>query len=135
MSKFIKHKQAGVTVGEVFAWTVILVVLTIIGMKLVPAYTEADAIQNRFVELANNPKYAKGKVTKAMMRNIRQEFAKQARIDNMQSLALDEIEVERGDDGHLIVKADYVVLIPLAKNVSLHINFQPSSDKVNQDDE
>jgi len=102
---------------------VILVLASIIGLKLIPAYMDDATIKNLFVAIASDPE-----MQKASVGEIRMSFNKRASIDNIKAINYEDIEIEK-DGGRLVLSASYPVKIPLAGNISLYLEFNPSSDK------
>lgn len=54
-------------------------------------------------------------------------FAKRAQIDNIKSITAQDIKVKK-ENGRVILSTQYVKQIPLVSNISLHIDFDATSD-------
>jgi hypothetical protein len=107
-------------VGFIFG-ALILVLVAIIGLRLIPAYMQNAEVQKIFVTIANDPE-----MQKANTIDIRMSFNKRASIDNINAIKSDDIKIFKVN-GKLVLSADYVVKISLAGNVSLNLEFQPTS--------
>jgi len=83
---------------------------------------ESATIQSLFVSVASDPD-----MEKASRRNILRAYSKRAVIENITAITRDDIDVE-DDNGTLILSASYTKKIHLAGNVSLYMEFNPSSD-------
>lgn len=101
----------------------ILVLVSITGLKLVPAYMQNAQVKNVFVAIANDPE-----MQKASPRDIRMSFSKRASIDNITAVKAEDIEIA-SDAGTPVLSASYAVKVPLVGNVSLYLEFNPTSAK------
>ena len=107
--------QRGLTfVGFIFG-AGLLVLASIVGLKLIPAYMQDATIKTLFVTIANDPAMQKAKPAE-----IRMSFSKRASIDNITAIKAEDIEIE-SDEGKLVLSASYPVKIPLGGNLSLYL--------------
>ena len=123
MSKAMPVKQRGLTFSGFLIGAVVLIFASMIGLKLIPAYMENATISNLFVTIASDPE-----MQKASPRDIRVSFSKRADIEGVTAIKADDIEVV-SNGGGLELSASYAVKVPLVANVSLYLEFNPSSDK------
>ena len=123
MNASLPAMQRGLSLSGFMFGAVILVLASITGLKLVPAYMEDAKIKNLFVAIANDPG-----MQKASPRDIRMSFGKRASIDNVAAINSEDIEIASNGD-RLVLSASYAVKVPLAGNVSLYLEFNPSSAK------
>jgi len=100
-----------------------LVLVSITGLKLIPAYMQDAEVKKLFVTIANDPE-----MQTATPRDIRLSFSKRSSIDNITAIKAEDIEIV-SDAGKPVLSASYAVKIPLAGNVSLYLEFNPSSAK------
>lgn len=114
-------KQRGFSLSGFLFGVVILILVAIVGLKMIPAYMQNATIKNTFVVIANDPE-----LQKASVRDIQLAFSKRADIDNITAIKVDEISISK-DGGRLELSASYAVQIPLVANVSLYLEFEPSS--------
>lgn len=121
MNTAMPAKQHGLSFSGFMVGIFILVLVSIIGLKLIPAYMQNATIKNTFITIANDPE-----MQKATPREIRLSFGKRAEIDNIKAIKADDIQIAK-DGERLVLSASYPVLIPLAGNVSLYLDFNPSS--------
>ncbi len=121
MNIAMPEKQRGVTFGGAVFGAFLLVVGSIFALKLVPAYMEDAKIKNIFETIAHDPD-----MQKASTRDIRNSFEKRAAIDGIQSIKGDDIEVT-SEGGRPYLSATYSVKVPLGGNVSLLMEFKPTS--------
>ena len=122
MNTAVPSKQRGLTFSGFLFGAVILIFVSITGLKLIPAYIQDTTIKNVFTSIVNDPE-----MQKASPRDIRMAFIKRASIDDIRAITAEDIAVEKDGD-HLVLSASYTVKIPLAGNVSLYLEFNPSSD-------
>lgn len=121
MNKAMPAAQRGLSFFGFLLGAVILVLVSITGLKLIPAYMQDAEIKNLFVAIANDPE-----MQSASPRDIKLSFNKRASIDNINAIKADDVEIAR-EDGRLVLSASYSVKIPLVANVSLFLDFNPSS--------
>ena len=101
----------------------VLVLVSITGLKLIPAYMQDGAIKKIFAAITSD-----AEMQKAKPGEIRMSFNKRASIDNITAIKAEDIEITN-DNGRLVLSASYAVKVPLAGNISLYLDFNPSSDK------
>ncbi|OGS99345.1 MAG: DUF4845 domain-containing protein [Gallionellales bacterium RIFCSPLOWO2_12_FULL_59_22] len=123
MNTAMPSKQRGFSFSTFIFGAVILVFASIFGMKLIPVYMQDAQIKNILVLLANDPEMQNGSP-----RAILQSFSNRADIDNITAIKAEDIEIAK-DGASLVLSASYDVKIPLAGNVSLYLEFNPSSDQ------
>jgi len=123
MNKAMPAKQRGLSFFGFIFGAVILVLVSITGLKLIPAYMEDMKISNLFTVIANDPE-----MQKASPRDIRMSFSKRASIDNISAINAEDIEIA-SSGGRLALSASYAVKVPLVANVSLYLEFSPASAK------
>ena len=121
MSTAMPSRQRGITFGGFIFGAFLLVFLAITGLKLVPAYIEAGTIKNIFVSIAHDPN-----MQNATPHDIRVSFERQASIDAITAIQSGDIDIS-SDGGRLVLSANYPVKIHLAGNISLYIEFNPTS--------
>lgn len=117
-------KQGGVSFGGFIMVLVLLGGLAIFGMKLIPAYMENGKIQKAFDAIVRDPS-----MQSASVAEIKESFNKRAIVmDSVTVLNQEEIEIDK-EGNALRLSASYSKKIPLAGNVSLLIEFNPSAPK------
>lgn len=125
MNTAMPGQQRGLSfVGFIFG-AFILVLVSITGLKLIPAYMQNAQIKNLFIAVSNDPE-----MQKATPRDIRLAFSRRASVDNVTAINAEDIAIET-DAGKPVLSATYSVKIPLAGNVSLFLDFNPSSAATN----
>ncbi|OGT38662.1 MAG: DUF4845 domain-containing protein [Gallionellales bacterium RIFOXYD2_FULL_52_7] len=113
--------QRGLSFSGFILGAFILVIVSMTGMKLIPAYMQDAEIKQLFAAVANDPE-----MQKASLRDVRASFSKRASIDNITVIKAEDIEINR-DAGRPVLSASYAVKVPLAGNISLYLDFNPSS--------
>ena len=117
------YKQRGVSLSGLLLWSIVLIFVAILGMKLVPVYREYAAIKTTLVSMANDPVLQNG--TKA---EIRRSFNKRAQIDDISVVNGGDIEINK-ESGAAVLNIIYSVKTPLFANISLYFDFNVSSEK------
>ena len=123
MNKAMPAKQRGLSFSGFIFGAVILVLAITTGMKLIPAYMQDAKIGNLFTVIANDPE-----MQKASPRDIRMSFTKRASIDSVTAINAEDIEIT-SNGGRLVLSASYAVKVPLVANISLYLDFSPTSAK------
>ena len=114
-------KQLGVSLSGLLMVSVVLIFVLLLGFKLFTPYTEFLAIQKIFKTLARDPEVRSGG-----KREFIQKWASYAQIENVSAIGGDDIEIVR-EGGNVVISAAYTKKVPLFKNVSLVIDFAPTS--------
>ena len=99
----------------------VLVIVAITGLKLVPAYIQNAQINSIFRDIAHDPD-----MQKATPHDIQVSFDKRASIDAITAINSSDIDISSAGD-RPVLNANYVVKIPLVGNISLYLEFNPSS--------
>jgi hypothetical protein len=121
MNTAMRLQQRGVSFGGFVFGAFVLVVAGIFGLKLIPPYIENAQIKNMFNEISHDPD-----LQKASPREIRVSFDKRASIDAVKSIKAEDIEISN-NNGRLFLSASYSVKVPLGGNVSILMEFNPTS--------
>jgi hypothetical protein len=121
MNTAMPAQQRGITFSGFIIGAVLLVFLAIMGLKLVPAYMQAAEIKDIFETIAHDPD-----MQKASAHDIQNSFDRRASIDAITAIHSGDIDIS-SDAGRPVLSASYAVKIPVAGNVSLYIEFNPSS--------
>lgn len=115
--------QYGLGFGTFLIMAFLVVMASILGLRIIPAYMQYAQVNNVLAAIAHDPD-----MRKASPREIRTSFSKRADIDYVDAIKAEDIEIEN-EDGNLLLSASYNVIIPLVGNASLLLEFEPSSDK------
>jgi hypothetical protein len=102
-------------------WSVILVLIAIFTMKLIPVYIEHSSITRNLKAIAKETDVQNGDINQARL-----SFSKRAYIDNIKSISGQDIKINK-ENGSVILSAQYTVKIPLISNISVQIDFEPTS--------
>jgi len=121
MNTAMPMQQRGITFSGFIIGAVLLVFLAITGLKLIPAYMQASEIKNIFETIAHDPD-----MQKASPHDIQVSFERRASIDNITAIKASDIDIS-SDEGRPVLSASYSVKIPLVANISLYVEFNPSS--------
>ncbi len=113
--------QRGLTLSGFIIGAVAFVIVSITLLKLVPAYIQDARINSIFREIAHDPD-----MQKAAPSAIKISFEKRATIDDITAIKSSDIDISSEGDMP-VLSAYYFVKIPLVANISLYIEFNPSS--------
>lgn len=121
MHHTMSAKQCGLSFVSFIIGAFLLVLFSIGGLKVIPAYMQNEQIKNIFSHIANDPD-----MKKSSKNDILMSFTKRASIENITAIKADDIDIAKDGD-RLILSASYPYKIPLAGNISLCMDFSPSS--------
>lgn len=121
MNKAMPAQQRGLSLSGLLVGAVVLIFAILLGLKLIPAYMQNAQINNTFTVIANDPE-----LQKASVRDIKMAFSRRADVDDITAIKPDDIVIEK-DGENLVLSASYPVMIPLVANISLYLDFNPSS--------
>jgi len=114
-------QQRGLTLSGFVIGAFAFVIVSITLLKLVPAYIQDARINSIFREIAHDPD-----MQNAPPSAIKLSFEKRATIDDITAIKPDDIDIaSNGNTPEL--SASYVVKVPLVGNISLYLEFNPSS--------
>lgn len=123
MMRAWKNKQCGIGFAGLIFVVAAFLFVAILGMKLVPAYMHDRELVQIFKAIAADPE-----MQNAAAKDVRISFSKRAMMNNLSEVAADDIQVDK-EGGRLVLSASYQVKIPVAGNISLVLEFNPSSAK------
>ncbi len=117
----MRNRQQGMTLVGMIIVGIVLVFVSILAMKLVPAYIERYTIGKIFRQIVNNPAFAN-----ATAADVQAAFARQVTIDSVNAISPSDLVITR-EAGQLVVETRYQVTIPLISNISLLVDFRATS--------
>ena len=121
MNTTMPMQQRGITLGGFMIGAFVLVIVAITGLKLIPAYIQDAQINSIFKDIAHDPD-----MQKATPHDIQVSFDRRASIDDITAIKSSDIDISSDGDTP-VLSASYVVKIPLVGNISLYLEFNPSS--------
>lgn len=119
----MQSKQRGFELGQFLVFAVVLVFVAITGMRLIPAYMEDNSIKSLFTIIAHDPE-----MQTASPYEIQKAFERRSSIDNIEAIKPTDIEISSSGSGNLYLSASYAVKIPVVANVSIYLEFNPTSE-------
>jgi len=115
-----KH-QRGVSLSGLLMWAVILVVVTVFGMKVVPVVIEYQKIVQNLKAMSSG-----GELNGATVSDVRKAFERRADVDSISAITAADLEISKeGND--VVISFAYAKKIPLGGPVSLYIDFKGSN--------
>ena len=118
----MRQKQKGISLSGLLVWAVILILVVISGLKIAPAYIEFASIQKNLSAIVKDIN-----AQSADLNQVRMLFSKRAQIDNIKSINVQDIKINK-ESGRIVLSASYTVRIPLVSNLSLTIDFDAVSE-------
>ena len=119
--KAFADRQHGVSMVGIIFIAAGVILVAVLGMKLAPPYMHSAQLTQIFKAIASDPE-----MQSASIKDIKESFNKRANINYISDISADDIDVNK-DNGRLIISASYTVKIPLAGNITLLLEFNPSS--------
>ncbi len=116
-----RTQQRGISLSGLLIWSVVLVMVAILGMKLAPVYIEYATIQKALVGIASDPNFKD-----TTPRQIRESFLKRSQIDDIRAVTGNDIEIKK-ENKQRILEVNYSVTVPVVANISLFIEFNATS--------
>ncbi len=123
MRRDVRYKQRGMSLSALLLWSVVLIFVAILGMKMIPVYREYAAIKTTLAAMTNDPVLLDG--TKE---DIRKSFNKRAQIDDISAVNGSDLDINK-ESGKIVLGIIYSVKTPLFANISLYFDFNVSSEK------
>ncbi|HAJ70864.1 MAG TPA: DUF4845 domain-containing protein [Methylophilaceae bacterium] len=108
--------QRGMTFWSTLVVIAALVLLGTVGLKVLPAYLEFNAVRTAVKKIGRD---STGDLTK---KAVAEEFDKQASVDNIDSIKGMDLQVNGNT-----VTAEYQKVVPLFANMSILLDFNVSS--------
>lgn len=121
MMKATKVQQHGFSMSSFLVGAIVLVFAAVLAMKLIPSYMQDGEIKEVFNAVAHDPD-----MKSASIRDIQLAYAKRASVADITAIKMDDVEIGKDDNG-VTLSASYQVKIPLVANISLLLEFNPSS--------
>lgn len=116
------QKQKGISLAGLLVWSVILILTAISGLRIAPTYIEFSTIQKNLTAIVKDTNSQN-----MDLNQIRLSFNRRAQIDNIKSINGQDIKINK-ENGRIVLSAEYTTKIPLIANLSLTIDFEPTSD-------
>ena len=117
------HKQRGITISGFLLWSIVLFVGALFGFKVGPSYFEYFTIKKQLQAIVNDRNSPS--VTR---QDIERAFDNRAAIEDIRAINAKDLEITKDGD-RIVVSASYSVCKPLAGNMSVCMEFNPSSDR------
>lgn len=118
----LRQKQRGISLSGLLVWAVILILVSISGLKIAPAYIEFSSIKRNLAAMVKDID-----MQTTSPSQVKMMFDKRAQIDSIKSINGQDIKINK-ENGRIVLSASYVVQIPVVSNISLQIDFQASSE-------
>ncbi len=114
-------KQRGVTISGFIMFAIVLIFALLLGFKLFKPYAEYFSIKKTFQDLSHNPEVKNGSRREMLM-----AWAPKSLIENITAINGDDIEFTK-EGNEVVLSASYTVKVPLFSNISLVVDFNPTS--------
>ncbi|SER08697.1 protein of unknown function [Nitrosomonas sp. Nm51] len=116
-----RDRQHGISLTGMLFWSVVLIMVLLLGMKVIPVYIENASIRKNLAAVASD-----ASLQNATASQIRLAFSKRAQVDGITVITAKDIKISR-DKGQNILSVAYSEKVPLFANISLQIDFDMQS--------
>jgi len=113
------RKQRGLSLINLILWAVVVGFIALVGLKLVPVYTEYFGLKSALNALVKEK-------AGAPLSEVREGFLHRAEIENITSVKADDLDIQQDKSGTSI-SVKYQKVVPLIANVSLLFDFEASA--------
>ncbi|HYR05264.1 MAG TPA: DUF4845 domain-containing protein [Gallionella sp.] len=117
----MRNKQRGISMSGLLMSAFLLFFGALLAMKLIPPYVHSSQIAQIFRSMSSDPALAG-----ASIKDIKDAYFKRATVNSITDITGEDIEIDK-EGGVLKLSANYSVKIPLVANITLLIEFNPSS--------
>lgn len=118
----LKNRQHGLGFGNFIMTAFALIFVVLLGLKLVPAYLHSAQISQIFREIVADPA-----LRTASVQEVEMAYRKRAGINDIKDLKAEDVAIVRDEGGTLSLSAEYEMRIKLVGNITLLLEFKPSS--------
>jgi hypothetical protein len=115
------NRQKGVTLSGLIIVLFLLMMVALLGFKLFTPYSQYFTIQKVFKAVAAKPEAKSGN-----RKDVLAAWSSYATVENISTISGEDIEVTK-DGNAVVISASYSVKVPLFRNISLLIDFNPTS--------
>ncbi len=119
------NKQKGIGFMMLIFIFAVVGAVTLLGLKLIPAYLEYFSVKKAIGEMARGEEVRSGTVT-----DIRKAFDRRATIDNINAINGQDLEISK-EGGETVVQAIWKQQVPLFTGYTLFIDFAVSTTDKN----
>ena len=117
-----RRKQRGISVWGLISGLFLLILVSLLAMKLTPAYLEYFAIQKALNGIAIERRGGVG----ATVSEIRKAFDARAAIDDFTAVKAADLEITKQGNS-VVISANYRKEVKLFGNLGIYIDFEASS--------
>ncbi len=117
----LPKSQHGLSLGALFVWLFIVIMLALLGMKLIPPYMEYATAKSVIQDIARD------RVGASPM-EIRRAFDSRAAIDDITAVKAADLDITK-EGNEIVISFAYRKEVPLFANVGVYMDFAASSSK------
>lgn len=117
------QRQRGFIASGLLGWVLLLGIAGFVAFQVVPAYLEYASIKRQFRAIADDPAVAGAGRTE-----VENAFARRASTENISVIQPRDLQVTNAG-GRVVINASYTARVPLFGNLSMCLDFYPSSAK------
>lgn len=117
----LPKSQHGLSLGALFVWLFIVIMLALLGMKLIPPYMEYATAKSVIESIARDR-------VGATPMEIRRAFDNRAAVDDIVAVKAADLDITK-EGNEIVISFAYRKEVPLFANVGVYMDFAASSNK------
>ncbi|HWD23608.1 MAG TPA: DUF4845 domain-containing protein [Burkholderiales bacterium] len=111
--------QRGLSLGALFVWLFIIIVLALLGMRLIPPYMEYATAKNAIQQISRDR-------VGSTPQEIRRAFDSRATIDDITAIKAADLDITK-EGNEIVISFAYRKEVPLFANLGVYMDFAASS--------
>lgn len=115
------RRQKGITLTGFLLWSVVVVIVVLLGFKIGPPYIEYLSIQAQLKAIANDPEGRSG-----VRRVVEDLFDRRSAIENISTVRAKDMLIAREGD-RVVLSFEYTACVPIVLNIRACMDYNPTS--------
>ena len=117
------HRQRGVSLSGFVLWSIALILVGLVALKIGPAYFEYATINKQLKATVNDPGTRGG-----ARKDVENAFMNRQMVSDIKSVSYKDLVITKEGDNYSL-SADYTVCVPTVSNLRACMDFSASSNK------
>ena len=117
------RRQKGVSLSGFIMWSIALIILGALGLKIGPPYFEYMTLNKQLKATVNDPGTRGG-----AKKDVENAFMNRQLVADTKSVSYKDLVITKEGDGYSL-SVDYTVCVPVVSNIRACMDFSASSNK------
>lgn len=117
------HRQRGLSLSGFVLWSMVLIFVGFLGLKIGPSYFEYMTINKQLKATVNDPGTRGG-----ARKDVENAFMNRQMVSDIKSISYRDLVITKEGDNYSL-SVDYTVCVPVMSNIRACMDFSASSDK------